>query len=426
MRGCRYALLAFALLASIVVGFPTLRLAYASPYTNVNVDTAYNMITNGSFPDLVVLDVRSQGEYDSGHIYGAVWIPHLELEARTGELAGHEDHEIIVYCEAGVRSAVASEILDAHNFSKVYNVLGGISEWESAGYPVWLATVHNLNTTFYYDTIQAAIDAPQTLDGHTILAEAGTYYEHLFVNKSISLAGEDRDTTVIVGNGTDSVIKIAAYQVNVTGFTIRNGTKGVYIEESDLNVISGNLIADNQQGICIFASCTCDPASQNTITNNTIRNNGVGIYLERSNYNIIYHNTLINNELQTDIYELYSNVWDDGYSSGGNYWSNHNPMDLYSGPYQNVTGSDGIGDTPYTIVNMSQDQYPLVYPYGFVPSADLNYDQIVDIFDVVLVAVAFWSEPGSASWDPYADMNIDSIIDESDVAAVATFFGKTV
>ena len=426
MRVCKVVLLIFALLSSCGAGLSGLQLAFASPYTSVNAETAYNMITNGSYPNIVVLDVRSQGEYDSGHIYGAVWIPHSELEARTGELAGHEDHEIIVYCAAGVRSVVASEILDSHNFSKVYNMLGGLSEWESAGYPIWLATVHNLNTTFNYDTIQAAIDAPQTLDGHTIFAEAGTYYEHLFVNKSISLAGEDRDTTVIVGNGTDGVIKIAAYQVNVTGFTIRNGTMGIYIEESDLNVISGNIIADNQHGIHIFASCTCDPSSKNTITNNTIKNNGFGIYLESSNYNIIYHNNLVNNEFQTAVYELYSNAWDDGYSSGGNYWSNHNPLDLYSGTYQNETGSDGIGDTPYIIVGESKDRYPLVYPHGHVPSPDLNDDEIVDIFDVVLIAVAFWSEPGSSGWNPLADLNIDGVIDESDVATVAASFGKTV
>ncbi len=120
----------------IVPGFLRLQIAYASPYIDISVDTAYNMITNGSYPDLVVLDVRTKGEYDSGHIYGAVLIPHTELRARIEELAGHENHEIIVYCRTGVRSAIGSEILDSHNFTKVYNMLGGILSWQSAGYPV--------------------------------------------------------------------------------------------------------------------------------------------------------------------------------------------------------------------------------------------------------------------------------------------------
>ncbi len=58
------------------------------------------------------------------------------------------------------------------------------------------------------------------------------------------------------------------------------------------------------------------------------------------------------------------NVWDDGYPSGGNYWSNYTGFDLYSGPYQNLTGSDGIGDTNHTIDANNQDGYPLIKPYS--------------------------------------------------------------
>lgn len=71
-------------LSLCVVGLPEFQLVYASLYTDIDVDTAYNMITNGSYPDLVVLDVRTQSEYDSGHIYEAVLVPHTELDARIG------------------------------------------------------------------------------------------------------------------------------------------------------------------------------------------------------------------------------------------------------------------------------------------------------------------------------------------------------
>ncbi|NIV44716.1 hypothetical protein GWN49_07590, partial [Candidatus Bathyarchaeota archaeon] len=81
-------------------------------------------------------DVRTQSEFNSGHIDGAVLIPHTELDERIEELAGHENHEIIVYCRTGVRSAIGSEILDSHNFTEVYNMLDGISSWQTAGYPV--------------------------------------------------------------------------------------------------------------------------------------------------------------------------------------------------------------------------------------------------------------------------------------------------
>ena len=288
-----------------------------------------------------------------------MWIPHTELGARIGELVGHENHEIIVYCRSGVRSVNASEILDFHNFTRVYNMLGGILAWQSAGYPVWIATVHNVNTTFNYDTIQAAIDAPQTLDWHTILVDAGTYYEHVVVDKSISLVGESRSHTVIDGNGTGNVIYIIAHQVNVTGFTIRNGTNGIFINTFDLNIISGNIVTDNLEGIQLFSTCLCNPARKNTIRNNFIENNSIGIHLEKSMDNVIYHNNFINNTQQAYI-PTYgcANLWDNGFE--GNYWSDYNGTDFFSGPYWNETGSDGIGDTPHVIDADNQDNYPLM------------------------------------------------------------------
>jgi len=56
------------------------------------------------------------------------------------------------------------------------------------------------------------------------------------------------------------------------------------------------------------------------------------------------------------------NTWDNGYPSGGNYWSDYTDVDNYSGSYQNETGSDGIWDHPHTIDANNQDRYPLVYP----------------------------------------------------------------
>jgi hypothetical protein len=58
------------------------------------------------------------------------------------------------------------------------------------------------------------------------------------------------------------------------------------------------------------------------------------------------------------------NIWDDGYPSGGNYWKDYTGVDLYNGPYQNETGSDGIGDTPYTIDANNTDRYPLMAPFN--------------------------------------------------------------
>ena len=71
-----------------------------------------------------------------------------------------------------------------------------------------------------YPTIQAAIDAANS--GDIIQVASGTYYEHVVVNKSLTLIGESRSTTIIDGNGTGIVVRINAPDVEIKGFTVQN------------------------------------------------------------------------------------------------------------------------------------------------------------------------------------------------------------
>jgi len=147
-----------------------LQIAYASPYRDIDVGTAHNMITSGNYPNLAVLDVRTQGEYDNEHLEKAVLIPQVELEARIDEFVSHKDHEIIVYCKSGGRSQSASEFLEEHGFAKVYNMLGGIQEWKSASYPVWTSTEINFVTPFWMQWLL------WTIVGAVIVALVGAVY----------------------------------------------------------------------------------------------------------------------------------------------------------------------------------------------------------------------------------------------------------
>lgn len=74
-----------------------------------------------------LLDVRSAEEYAHNHLPGAVNIPVQELDRRLAEV-GPADHELIVYCRSGHRSARATEILRQHGFTKVHN-LGPMTAW---------------------------------------------------------------------------------------------------------------------------------------------------------------------------------------------------------------------------------------------------------------------------------------------------------
>jgi rhodanese-related sulfurtransferase len=101
-------------------------------YGDVTINEAWNLIQDKE--DLVILDVRTQTEYDEGHIEGAILIPVQELPDRLDELDKSNEH--IVYCRTGNRSSTAVEILGEAGFSKVYHISDGITAWISEGYPV--------------------------------------------------------------------------------------------------------------------------------------------------------------------------------------------------------------------------------------------------------------------------------------------------
>ena len=97
-------------------------------------------------------------------------------------------------------------------------------------------------------------------------------------------------------------------------------------------------------------------AANNRIYNNIFQGNSIAINLTKSSANnLIYHNNFVGNP--TQVYaspEVYVNIWDNGYPSGGNYWSDYSDVDL---------NSDGIWDHPYVIDADNIDRYPLVKPF---------------------------------------------------------------
>ncbi|MGA9174536.1 MAG: rhodanese-like domain-containing protein [Thermoactinomyces sp.] len=77
----------------------------------------------------VLVDVRTDEEYEDGHIPGAIHIPHDEMEARFEELNPHKDEKILLICRSGRRSVIAANILHSKGFSQLFNLKGGMLEW---------------------------------------------------------------------------------------------------------------------------------------------------------------------------------------------------------------------------------------------------------------------------------------------------------
>jgi len=148
------------------------------------------------------------------------------------------------------------------------------------------------NGTGNYTRIQNAIDNSSNGDTVFVYDDSSPYYENVVVDKSITLKGENKETTVINGSGIDSVIEVSTDHVHIEGFTVTNclynsSEAGINIF-TDWNTIRNNNIAENQcMGIRLSGSL------YNLIENNTLKDNrGYHISLRESNNNTVQNNTL--------------------------------------------------------------------------------------------------------------------------------------
>ena len=261
-----------------------------------------------------------------------------------------------------------------------------------------------------YTSIQPAIDAASS--GDTIYVYSGIYNENLIITKDITLTGGNKDNTIIDGGYNNHVVRAYAesenIEVHISGFTIRNadgsgfdcisfsnvqdGTinnnklivndendvgEGIQIDHctgitinnnhitkiggaaidlilSTSNIISNNVLNDNQRGVHLTST-----SNNNEIYSNTISDNSqYGVYVQQSINNKFYHNDFTNNGQNAQ--DANNNEWDNGYPSGGNAWDDYEGTDEFSGQNQDELGSDELGDIPYNISGgNNQDRYPL-------------------------------------------------------------------
>jgi len=148
---------------------------------------------------------------------------------------------------------------------------------------------------------------------------------------------------------------------------------GISLSFSSNSMITENNVNNNYYGIHLVDSTNC------VVTRNDVdkRSDGYSIVIYRSDNNVIYHNNFVNYFIYA--YARSTNIWDNGLE--GNHWKNYNGIDLYRGPYQNETGSDGIGDTPYSLDENNKDNYPLM---GIISDFTVSFQQ--DTYHITLIS----------------------------------------
>ena len=84
----------------------------------------------------IILDVREESEYKSGHLLNSKWIPLGKLAERIGELERYREQSIVVVCRSGQRSASACAALGKQGFTQAYNLSGGVIGWQKSNLPL--------------------------------------------------------------------------------------------------------------------------------------------------------------------------------------------------------------------------------------------------------------------------------------------------
>ena len=226
----------------------------------------------------------------------------------------------------------------------------------------------------------------------------------------------DGDIYTLTDNISDCiVVQRSNIVLDGAGYTLR--TYGLMLEWVENVMVKSLNIEACQTGIGLYGSYV-------TISNNTLINNRYGIYANWTTGNVItgnsfisnsiglafcgdvntiYHNNFVNNTNNVDLYLVSTNnQWDDGYPSGGNYWSDDEGVDEFSGPAQDRPGSDGIYDTPYVMDELNVDLYPLVTPCVQPPPLPTPTPPVASF--TVSATTVYTGEiiqfDGSSSYDP--------------------------
>ena len=341
-------------------------------------ESGFAVLLGGNCDSSRIVNNKIRGTYDTENRdhRGICVQGKLEKRLTNCEISGN----VVVNAEFGVEMGRSSGVNVTNNIFQN----SGLMVWDySYGNTVHNNTVNGMPLVYLEDTTDQLVEEA----GQVILVNCSRIrVENTTLSHSACGAElmNTNSSTIAHNNVTDNNfcgIYVRAHAGACTNNTfLRNNIQaneyGVILDEGSKNnfVVENSIAKNSQDGVSIFGS------GQNTLTGNNITlNRRNGLRIAGSDVNIIYHNNFIDNVVQQANVEVtyQSDIWDNGYPSGGNYWGqNYTGTDLYRGIFQNETGSDGIGDTPYDMHYGQKDNYPLMNPWHdppWTPVASFNW-----------------------------------------------------
>jgi len=212
-----------------------------------------------------------------------------------------------------------------------------------------------LNNYITYDIYLESSSNNTIIEGNYL-----TEYGHIIVDFSSHNTFIRSNKITAMSSNYDAISIYSSNNTITQNIITHNSGDGIYIRGSR-NTVSYNYIEDNGgAGVNI-----ADSEYDSVIFCNNITDNKYGIITNVEGSRVlVFHNNFVDNTIQIRGYLHADAFIDGGYPTGGNYWNTYADIDVYSGPYQNETGSDGIWDHSYRGgTSRCIDRYPLTDPW---------------------------------------------------------------
>ncbi len=308
-----------------------------------------NFTTNG-----YGMDIRESPDNNISHNYlydneNGMYVENSDASIKNSSFEG---------CDVGIFSDLSAIHME---YCRFYNNSKGILNFNSSLQISNSSFLNNTrggefistNFTLSHSTISGnmyGIISYECTEGTITNCSGSGFFDNdyaLFLNHSKNLDISRCD----VFNNTIGIYLINSSNNEVNDCKIFNSTSGIVLINATTNKISQCLLHHNSYGAKI-------ESNESIFFNNSFWRNEYGIWIDGGIHNTIYHNNFAYNT--KNAYDNANNTWDNGYPSGGNYWSDYAGGDKFEGILQNTSGSDGIGDIPYNIGGKSKDGYPLM------------------------------------------------------------------